>query len=185
MEEKERVSRLNEQLEELAVEDETLDARLQRVKDNLARLVGPSRPPFILKSDINSLDPENQHTIIAIRPPSGTQLQVPDPEEGMPPRERRYQIFLKSDSGEPIEAFLVSQTTTVEEEQRVASPPHPQPPPPLPAELFVTPASSQMVDVVGSAPSSFTQHHGGGPTDSPIRAPLRNATNLQAPAVSL
>ena len=41
--------------------------------------------------------------------PSGTTLEVPDPDEGMEYPQRRYQIYLKSQSG-PVEVFLVSQT---------------------------------------------------------------------------
>jgi len=46
-------------------------------------------------------------TIIAIKAPSGTTLEVPDPDEGMEYPQRRYQIYLKSISG-PVEVFLVS-----------------------------------------------------------------------------
>ena len=45
--------------------------------------------------------------MIAIKAPSGTTLEVPDPDEGMEYPQRRYQIYLKSHAG-PIEVFLVS-----------------------------------------------------------------------------
>lgn len=35
-------------------------------------------------------------------------LKVPDPDEGMPEGERRYQIYLKSPRG-PIDVYVVSQ----------------------------------------------------------------------------
>ena len=38
---------------------------------------------------------------------AGTTLEVPDPDEGMEYPQRRYQIYLKSQSG-PVEVFLVS-----------------------------------------------------------------------------
>jgi hypothetical protein len=42
-------------------------------------------------------------TIIAIRAPAGTTLDVPDPEEGS---ERKYQMFLKS-PGDKVDVFLI------------------------------------------------------------------------------
>lgn len=44
---------------------------------------------------------------MAIRAPQGTTLEVPDPDEGMPEGERRYQIYLKSPRG-PIDVYVVS-----------------------------------------------------------------------------
>ena len=46
-----------------------------------------------------------EETLLAIRAPPGTRLDVPDPDEGMPGDERRYQIYLKSDEG-PIDMYL-------------------------------------------------------------------------------
>lgn len=42
-----------------------------------------------------------------------TARQVPDPDEGMPEGERRYQIYLKSPAG-PIDVYVVSQVGTCE-----------------------------------------------------------------------
>lgn len=47
---------------------------------------------------------------MAIRAPQGTTLEVPDPDEGMPEGERRYQIYLKSPRG-PIDVYVVSKVT--------------------------------------------------------------------------
>ena len=57
-----------------------------------------------------------QDTVIAIKAPSGTTLEVPDPDEGMEYPQRRYQIYLKSSSG-PVEVFLVSHAESDDEQQ--------------------------------------------------------------------
>ena len=51
-------------------------------------------------SGLNNLESwRDDHTVIAIKAPSGTTLEVPDPDEGMEYPQRRYQIYLKSQSG--------------------------------------------------------------------------------------
>lgn len=57
--------------------------------------------------------------MLVIRAPAGTKLEVPDPDEGMEPGKRRYQIFLKS-SDPHIELYIV---------------PHAIPPPPAAAPV--------------------------------------------------
>jgi len=54
-----------------------------------------------------SQSPVVADTVIAIKAPSGTTLEVPDPDEGMEYPQRRYQIYLKSTMG-PVEVYLVS-----------------------------------------------------------------------------
>ena len=51
-------------------------------------------------------------TVIAIKAPSGTTLEVPDPDEGMEYPQRRYPIYPKSAAG-PIEVFLVRQVHSI------------------------------------------------------------------------
>ncbi|KAJ1628990.1 hypothetical protein T492DRAFT_132957 [Pavlovales sp. CCMP2436] len=57
--------------------------------------------------DVRNLQCMQGDTLIAIKAPSGTTLEVPDPDEEMEYPNRRYQIFLKSNCG-PIDIFLVS-----------------------------------------------------------------------------
>ncbi|MBN3293257.1 E2F4 factor, partial [Polypterus senegalus] len=54
-------------------------------------------------------DIQNSDTLLAIRAPSGTQLEVPVPE-GVQNGQKKYQIHLKSASG-PIEVLLVNKDT--------------------------------------------------------------------------
>ena len=63
---------------------------------------------YVTHDDVRSIPSFAPDTVIAIKAPSGTTLEVPDPDEGMEYPQRRYQIYLKSQSG-PVEVFLVSQ----------------------------------------------------------------------------
>ena len=62
---------------------------------------------YVTHEDLKSLPDLKQKSVLAIKAPSGSTLEVPDPDEGMPNGKRRYQIFLKAASG-PIDVFLVS-----------------------------------------------------------------------------
>ncbi len=57
--------------------------------DNISRL-------YVMKSEISSIQNYANDTVIAIRAPSGTSLEVPNPDEGMRPGMRRFQIYLNS-----------------------------------------------------------------------------------------
>ncbi|KAL7556587.1 hypothetical protein ACA910_003478 [Epithemia clementina (nom. ined.)] len=69
----------------------------------------PSKLLYVRYSDITDLDQYNDDTIIGIKAPVGTNLEVPDPDQGMRAGMRRYQIFLNSahGSGGPINVYLV------------------------------------------------------------------------------
>lgn len=62
---------------------------------------------FVTHDDIRNLVHYNNKTVMAIKAPCGTTLEVPDPDEGMEDGDRRYQIFMQSKTG-PIDVFLVS-----------------------------------------------------------------------------
>ena len=62
---------------------------------------------FVTHEDVRNINAFAADTVIAIKAPSGTTLEVPDPDEGMDYPQRRYQIYLRSTSG-PVEVFLVS-----------------------------------------------------------------------------
>jgi transcription factor E2F3 len=65
---------------------------------------------------------QNQ-TLIAIKAPHGTTLEVPDPDEVNDYPQRRYRIVLRSTMG-PIDVYLVSQ---FEEMSGMETPPRPTP----------------------------------------------------------
>jgi len=61
---------------------------------------------YITHEDLWRVTEFQNDTVIAIKAPSGTTLEVPDPDEGMHYPQRRYQIYLKSVGG-PVDVCLV------------------------------------------------------------------------------
>lgn len=71
---------------------------------------------FVRYSDLSGLEMYKNDTVIAVRAPIGTSLQVPDPDQGMVPGTRRYNLYLNADKptkprapkkGDPIDVYLV------------------------------------------------------------------------------
>jgi transcription factor E2F3 len=67
----------------------------------------------VTHDDIRGLPSLRGKTLIAVKAPSGTTLEVPDPDEGMLAGRRRFQIFLRS-SGGPIDVYLVSRVDSAQ-----------------------------------------------------------------------
>mmetsp|Transcript_17845 Transcript_17845/g.26875 ORF Transcript_17845/g.26875 Transcript_17845/m.26875 type:complete len:667 (-) Transcript_17845:75-2075(-) len=61
---------------------------------------------YIRKDDLTSLTDLKDETVIAVRAPAGTTLDVPDPNDGMTPGSRKYQMYFKS-PGEKVDVFLI------------------------------------------------------------------------------
>ena len=86
---------------------------------------------YIKFEDITNMPSYKSETVIGIRAPTGTTLEVPEPDRCMKPGERRYEMYLDSTSkqgnhpgmrgpkGEPIEVYLVQ--PTAEEQQNANS----------------------------------------------------------------
>ena len=69
---------------------------------------------YVRYSDLTGLPMFKDDTMIGVRAPIGTNLEVPDPEQGMNAGDRRYQMFLSSTkghaedgSGGPVDVYLV------------------------------------------------------------------------------
>jgi len=71
---------------------------------------------YIRYSDITGLEMYEDDTVIGIKAPVGTNLEVPDPDQGMTPGMRRYQMYLNSakassskhgEMGGPINVYLI------------------------------------------------------------------------------
>jgi len=93
------------------------------------KTIGGSNPwMYITKEELTSLSSLNNDTVIAVRAPSGTTLDVPDPDEGMQPGTRKFQMFLKSpalknkngEQQEQVDVFLV-QYVSVQKKKNAAS----------------------------------------------------------------
>ncbi|KAI7745704.1 hypothetical protein M8C21_026606 [Ambrosia artemisiifolia] len=85
-----------------------LQAEVQRLSMEEHRLDENIRWLFVTEDDIKSLPCFQNETLIAIKAPHGTTLEVPDPDEAVDYPQRRYRIILRSTMG-PIDVYLVSQ----------------------------------------------------------------------------
>jgi transcription factor E2F3 len=91
-------------ISELMKEERKYDQHIKTVSQNIRRLYeeeafekgGFESLSYITHDDMRSLDSFKDQSVMAIKAPPGTSLEVPDPDEGMPSGKRRYQIFLKS-----------------------------------------------------------------------------------------
>ncbi|KAG8479823.1 hypothetical protein CXB51_029318 [Gossypium anomalum] len=77
---------------------------------------------FVTEEDIKGIPCFQNETLIAIKAPHGTTLEVPDPDEDVDYRQRRYRIILRSTMG-PIDVYLVSQFEEKFEEMNGVEPP--------------------------------------------------------------
>ena len=92
-------------------QEQFLDQAIATMQQSLRQLAedsANSEHAFVTHEDIRAIESFEQDTVVAVKAPSGTTLEVPDPDEGMEYPQRRYQVYLKSTSG-PVEVFLVSQ----------------------------------------------------------------------------
>uniref|UniRef100_A0A3B5QEX6 E2F transcription factor CC-MB domain-containing protein n=1 Tax=Xiphophorus maculatus TaxID=8083 RepID=A0A3B5QEX6_XIPMA len=83
-------------------EEEKLDELIQICARQISRLSPPITYAYLTYEDIRSISSFEQQTVIVIKAPPETRLQVPHPEESL-------QIHLRS-TNRPIDVFLCSDT---------------------------------------------------------------------------
>lgn len=113
---KKEMDNLHVELDELNQQEALIDdyiVRMQKQLKSLSKDEQKTPYAYVTHEDIRRLPNFNGDTLIAIKAPDGTTLEVAHPDEGLEPPHRRYQIFLKS-SGGPIDVYLVSQHEEVE-----------------------------------------------------------------------
>eukprot|EP01136_Pigoraptor_vietnamica_P040027 Opistho-1_new@11476 len=105
-----RVDELREEITELQERETKLDLDARIIQESLRALADNKdyvSLAYVTESDIRGIESFRGQTLIAIRAPSGTRLEVPDPDDsGLDAR--CFQIFLKS-SGGPIKVFLLEE----------------------------------------------------------------------------
>lgn len=107
----ETITSLQTEVENLSVEELRLDEETREMRERLRDLSEDQNNQkwlFVTKEDIKSLPCFQEETLIAIKAPHGTTLEVPDPDEAVDYLQRRYRIVLRSTMG-PIDLYLVSQ----------------------------------------------------------------------------
>ncbi|TVU50962.1 hypothetical protein EJB05_02361 [Eragrostis curvula] len=118
------MSILQADIEALTMQEHNLDERINEMRDRLRELTedeNNQRWLYVTEDDIKSLPCFQNQTLIAIKAPHGTTLEVPDPDEVNDYPQRRYRIVLRSTMG-PIDVYLVSQ---FEEMSGMETPPRP------------------------------------------------------------
>ncbi|KAL2534529.1 Transcription factor E2FA [Abeliophyllum distichum] len=102
---------LQAEIENLSMEERGLDEGISEMQEKLRDLSeeqNNQRWLFVTEDDIKGLPCFKDKTLIAIKAPHGTTLEVPDPDEAVDYPQRRYRIILRSTMG-PIDVYLVSQ----------------------------------------------------------------------------
>ncbi|TVU29818.1 hypothetical protein EJB05_21405 [Eragrostis curvula] len=105
------VSALQAEVENLSLQEQALDERISDMREKLRNLTeheNNQRWLYVTEDDIKGLPCFQNETLIAIKAPHGTTLEVPDPDEAGEYLQRRYRIVLRSTMG-PIDVYLVSQ----------------------------------------------------------------------------
>ncbi|KAG8374027.1 hypothetical protein BUALT_Bualt11G0088300 [Buddleja alternifolia] len=102
---------LQAEIENLSMEERSLDDRIRQMQEKLRELSEDEdnkKWVFVTEDDIKNLPCFQNETLIAVKAPHGTTLEVPDPDEAVDYPQRRYRIILRSTMG-PIDVYLVSQ----------------------------------------------------------------------------
>ncbi|CAA7391345.1 unnamed protein product [Spirodela intermedia] len=101
---------LKAHVENLSTEEYSLDGMIRETLENLRFLSEDENNKkwlYVTRDDISSLPCFANDTLVAIKAPHGTSLEVPDPDEAIDFPNRRYQIYLRSSVG-PIDCYLIS-----------------------------------------------------------------------------
>jgi len=101
---------MKEGLDIIREEEKVLDLHILNMRRSLQVLLEDPLHKgnlYIAEEDIKNIPSFASDTLVAVRAPYGTTLEVPDPDEGDELSKKRYQILLKSSSG-PVDVFLVS-----------------------------------------------------------------------------
>ncbi|CAA7060833.1 unnamed protein product [Microthlaspi erraticum] len=105
------VSVLQAEIQNLSLEEQALDNQIRETEERLRDLSENEKNQkwlFVTEEDIKSLPGFQNQTLIAVKAPHGTTLEVPDPDEAVDHPQRRYRIILRSTMG-PIDVYLVSE----------------------------------------------------------------------------
>ncbi|WCJ34215.1 Transcription factor E2FA [Euphorbia peplus] len=101
---------LQDEIQKLSIEERRLDDRTREMQERLRHLSEDENNRkwlFVSEEDIKNLPCFLNQTLIAVKAPHGTTLEVPDPDEAVDYPQRRYRIILRSSMG-PIDVYLVS-----------------------------------------------------------------------------
>ncbi|XP_038990660.1 transcription factor E2FA-like [Hibiscus syriacus] len=118
------LSVLQAEIENLTMKERTLDDQIREKQERLRDLSeneNNQRWLFVTEEDIKGLPCFQNETLIAIKAPHGTTLEVLDPDQAVDYPQRRYRMILRSTMGS-IDVYLVSQFEKFEEVNGVEPP---------------------------------------------------------------
>ncbi|XP_020572215.1 transcription factor E2FB-like isoform X2 [Phalaenopsis equestris] len=104
------IAGLKAELQSLESEDCRLDAMICNMQENLLSFSEDESNQkwlYLTKEDISCIPCFQNSTLIAVKAPHGTSLEVPNPDEGLEFPQRQYQMLLRSSMG-PVDCYLLS-----------------------------------------------------------------------------
>lgn len=116
---------LQAEIDHLSMEERRVDEQTRELRERLRELSENENNQkwlFVTEEDIKNLHCFQNQTLIAIKAPQGTTLEVPDPDEAVDYPQKRYRIILRSTMG-PIDVYLVSRFEEKFEEMNSVEPP--------------------------------------------------------------
>ncbi|CAI0544081.1 unnamed protein product [Linum tenue] len=116
-----------EEIENLNIEESRIDEQIRKMKERLRVLSEDSnnlRFLFVTEDDIKNLPGFQNETLMVIKAPHGTKLEVPDPDEAADNGQKRYRMMVRSTMGR-IDVYLVSKFEVKSEEIQGVEPPAP------------------------------------------------------------
>ncbi|CAH9148085.1 unnamed protein product [Cuscuta epithymum] len=125
---------LKAEVDNLALDERRIDEQIREMQQRIGDLMEDEKNQrllFIREEDIKSIPSFQHETLIAVKAPHGTTVEVPDPNEAVDHPQRRYRAVLRSTMG-PIDVYLISKFDEKFEviHEVVAPPPsHPSTPP--------------------------------------------------------
>ncbi|KAK2981560.1 hypothetical protein RJ640_008692 [Escallonia rubra] len=140
----ESVSSLQAEVDTLSIEERRLDDQIRETQERLRDMSEDENNQkwlFVTEDDIKGLPCFLNETLIAVKAPHGTTLEVPDPDEAVDYPQRRYRVVLRSTMG-PIDVYLVSQFEEKFEEINAEEPPSV----PAMSEIIETPPTAMTTE---------------------------------------
>ncbi|VVA92670.1 unnamed protein product [Arabis nemorensis] len=105
-----QISRLKSEVESLQSEESRLDDLIRERQEALRSLEEDEncrRYMYMTEEDITSLPHFQNQTLLAIKAPTASYIEVPDPDEVMSFPQRQYRMVIRSRMG-PIDVYLLS-----------------------------------------------------------------------------
>ncbi|KAJ3703603.1 hypothetical protein LUZ61_007308 [Rhynchospora tenuis] len=102
------VATLKASFEDFNSKEHELDERISEMQGRIKKFVEDEKKSlFLTENDLKALPCFKNQTLIVVKAPQETTLEVPDPCQGGDRAKRRYRFIVRSNAG-PIEVYLVS-----------------------------------------------------------------------------